>query len=163
MSLGSDGSYVFSYQAKSGGGTRVMSKGIPTILNDWLYEKDADGDCVRHFRNLDISLGPRNESFWATDGDSAKWSNLPEPLLKALSANLKDGEWIDKPRIVTLGVGGDYVMMTTNNAAAWRLSNYKEFDAVFDVMKENGNISMCHVRAKRKFHDLLRQSNSRRL
>jgi len=152
MSLGSNGSFVFSYKPKSGGATRVISKGIPTILSDWLYEKDANGECARHFHSLNISLGPGNNSFWATDGNSAKWTNLPEPLQKAITANLKDGAWIDAPRIVSLGVDGDYIMITTNHAASWRLNHYKEFDAVFDTMKENRTMSMSHVRAAISFN-----------
>jgi hypothetical protein len=148
MSLGNDGSYIFTYQRKSNhnGGWRCASYGIPTALNTWLYEKDAEGDCVRHFDKLKVSLGPGDDSFFASDGSSYKWSNLPEPLQKALDANLENGTWKDSPRIVSLGFDGDYVMVTANNAAAWRLNHFKPLDTLFETMKENGTTSLSHVR-----------------
>ena len=146
MSLGSNGSYIFSYKPKTGNGSRVASSGIPTTLSEWLYEKNSSGDCVRSFLNLYVSLGPGNNSWWATDGSSYKWSNLPTPLQKAVDANLKNGSWIDTPKFVTLGVDGDYAMVTKNNAASWRCAKYKPIDQLFDTMKENGTVSLNHVR-----------------
>jgi len=148
MSLGKNGSFVFSYQPKAGSGvgSRVTSNGIPKILHDWLYEKNSRGDSVRAFSKLNISLGPGEDSFWATDGSSCKWNNLPAQLQTALDANLKDGRWTDTPRILSLGFGGDYVMITGRNAASWRLDHYKSIDTFFDSIKANGTMALNHVR-----------------
>jgi hypothetical protein len=148
MSLGSDGSYIFSYKPKNEAGNTVISRGIPDALRDWLYAKDSNGDVARSFKDLYVSLGPGNQSWWASDGSNYKWSNLPAPLQTAVNANLKNGSWIDPPEFVTLGVDGDYVMVTRNKSISWRCTKYKPVDDMFDAMKANRTSSLIHVRKK---------------
>lgn len=92
-----------------------------------------------------MSFGPENKSWFATDGSTYKWSNLPEQLQKAIDENLKDGTWTDEPRIVSLGVGGDYVWVTTRNGASWIVKNYPLVEEAFDAMKKNKTIIVAHV------------------
>lgn len=51
--------------------------------------------------------------------------SIPDGLLNALQSRIKNGSWIDKPRIVALGTNDDFLLITEKNIAIWDLENYK--------------------------------------
>jgi hypothetical protein len=136
MSLGPNGSFVFSYKTKPGE-VRLTSKNIPDNLKAWLYTKDADGDCVRNFEKLHVSFGPDGKSFWAMDGENFIWSSLPAGLETAVKGLIKDGQFTDSPSLVTLGVGGNFFMLTEQKACHWCLTNYEELNSAMTKWREN--------------------------
>ncbi|KAI9679592.1 MAG: hypothetical protein M1829_001554 [Trizodia sp. TS-e1964] len=134
MSLAVNGSFVFSYKSKASL-SNVISNSIPSALRDWLYAKDVQGAFVRAFSRLAVSLGPGNGSFWATDGTSYKWKNLPAGLQKAVDGLLTNGVWSDNPRCTKY---------TEVNWVFWRLNNYKELDGLFDMFNKQSKLSLIH-------------------
>ena len=120
---------------------------LPQTLQKWLLEKDASGNAQRNLQKLKISLGPYNESYFATDGTSTRWLNLPTGLGQALENRRKPGGgWTAEPRLVALGTMSNYIMITDNNGGNWSLPNYKELDAIIDVIKDmEGGLGLIHV------------------
>lgn len=51
--------------------------------------------------------------------------SIPDGLLQALQSRIKNGSWVDKPRIVALGADDNFLLITEKNAAIWDLENYK--------------------------------------
>jgi len=51
--------------------------------------------------------------------------SIPGGLLQALQARIKNGSWIDKPRIVALGADDGFLLITEKNVAIWDLETYK--------------------------------------
>jgi hypothetical protein len=123
-----------------------VSRNIPPDLKTWLFEKDASGSCVRDFSNLYVSLGPDGQAYWATDKKRYIWRGLPAQLESGISGLLKDGKWSETPRLVTLGFGGDYFMLTENNACHWLLTNYKELNSVMPTFRQNKSFNTVRVR-----------------
>jgi len=50
--------------------------------------------------------------------------NLPHQLLSAFQSRIKDGNWLDRPRIVALGADSNFLLITEKHAAVWDLSYY---------------------------------------
>jgi hypothetical protein len=122
-----------------------VTAGLPLELKSWLLEKNSDGP-VRDFPNLRITLGPNNKSWYATDGKSWKWKNLPAGLSTALSDRMKDGQWTIEPRLVCLGANDNYLMITEAHGGAWLLTGYPELDQMVDAFKESeSGLSIVHV------------------
>lgn len=68
--------------------------------------------------------------------------SIPDGLLTALQARIKNGSWVDKPRIVALGADDDFLLITENNATIWDLSNYKTVsDMIEDARTQDRGIS----------------------
>lgn len=104
------------------------SDGLPSSLETWLYAKNTSGEYERDFPKLRVTLGPYNKSFFATDGAAAQWLNIPSGLLDVFKSNRSNngtGPFTDMPRLVALGVDGDYFMLTEKNAACWSLGSYR--------------------------------------
>lgn len=151
MALGANGSFFFSYKPKNANGTRVKLIGLPTDLDEWIFAKDADGGWKRSLEGLRVSLGPKNESWFATDGNSYRWCNLPEGLQKEIDANMNDdGCFEHRPRIVSLGVDGDYVWVTGTEGdpgeITWVTRGYQMVSDAFTSLRRNGNLELVHVR-----------------
>jgi len=144
MSLGSNGSFVFAYKRKSDNKTGILVKDLPADLKEWIWQKDEHGDLARIFYKLKVSFGPGNESWFATDGSDFRWSNLPAPLKKAIADRIKDGAFTDQPRLVTLGVKGEYVLITEKEAE-WDVGSYKLISDAFVTMVKNKNIHLVAV------------------
>lgn len=93
---------------------------IPEGVKTWLYTKDATGKLVQDFENLSVSPRPDGKAFWAMDGKNFIWNSLPNDLSTGVAGLLKNVTFTDSPRLVTLGVGVDYFMLTKNDACYWR-------------------------------------------
>lgn len=104
---------------------RIDSSGLPSELKDFLYARNAQHAFVRNVPYIRCSLGPYNSSFFANDGSAYRWMNLPPTLLSAIQARIKNGNWIDRPRIVALGANDNFVIITENHAAIWDLEHYR--------------------------------------
>lgn len=117
------------------------------MLRDWLLEKDASGSLKRDLQRLQVTLGPFNESFFATDGSSSVWLNLPAGLSTAMQRRRKPGGGLsDPPRLVALGAMQSYMMVTHTNGGVWSFPNYGELNAIIDGIKASaGDLSVIHV------------------
>jgi len=105
---------------------------IPTSLKAFLFETKS-GSLVRNLNALRISFGTSTGSFYASDGCSWRWDNLPPPLQSALLARRGfGGTWRDPPRLVSLGADGDFILLTVGNGYTMRLTKYPELDVMFD-------------------------------
>jgi hypothetical protein len=137
LAIGPNDSYVLSYKATNGK-TQIASQHIPQALTNWLYEKNASGKHVRNFVQLSVTLGPSGTSYFALDGTSFARDNLPAGLHAELQKKLNSaGQFSDAPRIVSLGFGGDYFMLTQNNACSYSLSNYPELNTIMPTLRDN--------------------------
>lgn len=88
-------------------------------LSDFIFPKYSYGR-QRKYENLRISLGPSPGSFWATDGIESRWNNIPAQLEDALRRH--------KPRVVTLGVGDNFILLAQDGDWAYHLPNYRALD-----------------------------------
>lgn len=71
--------------------------------------------------------------------------NLPDELLSALQLRIKDGNWVDRPRLVTLGADDNFLMLTERHTAAWKLDKYKAVSKLMDRMRaQQSGISDIH-------------------
>lgn len=117
------------------------SMGLPPDLEAWIEQKDARGYMTRNIANLRLALGPNNASFFVTDGKDYFWRNLPAAFNQALEARRKKGGgFTSAPRIVALGIGGNYVMIDSGNGGSWILSKYPALEKEFsDLIAANHN------------------------
>ena len=118
MTLGFEDSFLLTWR-DSNGKDRVDASGLPAELLEFLHARNRD---IPHVR---CSLGPYNASFFVHDKASYLWKNLPDKLLAALQSNIKDGSWLQRPRLVALGAASNFLLVTENNAAVWDLRHYK--------------------------------------
>ena len=127
MTLGFEESFLLTWR-DTNGQDRIDASGLPPELIEFLYNRNRD------VKNIRCTLGPYNASFFVHDKASYLWNNLPEPLLAALQGNIRDGNWVDRPRLVALGAGGNFLMVTEKNAAVWDLRHYK---SVLTLIKQS--------------------------
>ncbi|KAF1913153.1 hypothetical protein BDU57DRAFT_346260 [Ampelomyces quisqualis] len=142
---------------------RIDSYGIPTELKEFLCARNAQQAFVRNIPNIRCSLGPYNSSFFANDGSAYRWMNLPPSLLSALQTRIKDGSWIDQPRIVALGANDNFVMITQNHATIWDLAHYKTVANLLQFSKtQEDRISEIHyiVLHAHRFGSFITQSRN---
>jgi hypothetical protein len=130
-----------------GNSHNTESEGLPPTLREWLYEKDDKGVLVRELDSLQITLGPYNNSYFATDSKHLKWANLPDQLNEAIKNNrTSDGLWKAQccPRLMALGAAGDYIMITEGNGGSWILNKYQGLKDCLDVLRD-GSFSVIAV------------------
>ncbi|EOA83887.1 uncharacterized protein SETTUDRAFT_42670 [Exserohilum turcica Et28A] len=118
VTLGFEDSFLVTWRDASGQ-DRVDAAGLPPELLQFV------GASNRNVAHIRCALGPYNESFFVHDKTSYLWNNLPGKLVAAIQNNVKDGNWIDRPRLVALGADDNFIMLTETNAAVWHLQNYK--------------------------------------
>jgi hypothetical protein len=118
VTLGFEDTFLLTWR-DTDGIDRVESSGLPSELVEFLHTRN------RNIPNIRCTLGPYNSSFFVHDSVSYLWKNLPGPLLVALQNNIQDGSWTDRPRLIALGVGDNFLLITTKNAAVWDLRHYK--------------------------------------
>lgn len=112
--LGADpnNKYAFSIVDKAGQTTFYFSN-LPKALNEYL--KDEKGNCAKG-DDLKVVLGP-DDSFFAWDRTSMRWSNLPAGLESSLQGWLSPSGWLyGPPRVVALGKDGGYFALTEYGA-----------------------------------------------
>lgn len=79
------------------------------------------------------------------DGKDYLWSDLPIELASRFQALLKNGTWTDSPRIVTLGVEGNYLLLTNGNVCYWNMPKYAEIASQIPEMAKNGGLANITV------------------
>jgi len=124
VTLGFEDSFLVTWRNASGQ-DQIYSQGLPMELENFLYARDTHQNLVRHIPGLRCAFGPYNASFFAHDGSAYRWLNLPTYLKSALQSRIQNGAWIDRPRFVSLGANGNFVLITEKHAAVWDLANYK--------------------------------------
>ena len=121
-----------------------MTGKIHEDLKSWLFENDNRGSLVRNLAKLRVSLGPTVDRFWATDGGSAKWSNLPQSLQTRLNSMIENGSWVEVPSQIVLGAGDDYILRSPSSVS-WVLENYPNLDAALKLTEEAGGLGRIKV------------------
>jgi hypothetical protein len=94
-----------------------------------------------------VSLGPYNSSWWATDGISCCWFNLPKSLVVAIESRRKPGgDFTDPPRLVTLGAQDSYLMLTEANCCVYSLTpSYRNLNVLLESMRDSAaRFSVVH-------------------
>jgi hypothetical protein len=71
--------------------------------------------------------------------------SLPIELASRFQALLKNGTWTDSPRIVTLGVEGNYLLLTNGNVCYWNMPKYAEIASQIPEMAKNGGLANITV------------------
>ena len=115
--------------------TFVDYHGLPTNLIDFLCAKNSQGRLIRNIPALRLTLGPYNSSFFVHDSSSYIWMSLPQGLVTALQARVKDGNWVDRPRLVALGADSDFLLITEKHAAIWDLSCYATISKMLEYSR----------------------------
>ncbi|KAF1945035.1 hypothetical protein EJ02DRAFT_339558 [Clathrospora elynae] len=128
VALGFEDSFLLIWRDNTGQ-DRIQSSGLPSDLDEFLYSRNRNVSSIR------CTLGPYNASFFVHDNASYLWKNLPGALLSALSGNIHDGNWADRPRLVALGAGNDFILITEKQAAVWDLRNHKP---VVKLLEQSG-------------------------
>ncbi|KAF1976195.1 hypothetical protein BU23DRAFT_42724 [Bimuria novae-zelandiae CBS 107.79] len=123
VALGFEDSFLLTYRDKHGR-DHIESQNLPPELTTFLYATNPRGRLTRNIPALRLALGPYNASFLIHDSASYIWLNLPPTLLSALQARIKDGVWLDRPRIVALGADSNFLLITEGHAAIWDLGCY---------------------------------------
>ena len=95
------------------------------------------GRLARTVADIHLSLGPNNASYFVTDGKDHLWRNLPAGLNAAIESLRKPGggEFTSAPRLVALGVQGNYMMITDGHGGSWSVPAYPELDTFLDEQK----------------------------
>ncbi|KZM20573.1 uncharacterized protein EKO05_0010939 [Ascochyta rabiei] len=124
VALGFEDSFLITWRDRDGS-DRINSGGLPNELTGFLYSKNPQGQLVRNISAIRCVLGAYNSSFFVHDSSAYLWMNIPDGLLSALQSQIKNGAWIDRPRIVALGADDNFLLITKKNAAMWDLDNYK--------------------------------------
>lgn len=134
VALGFEDSFLITWRDQDGS-DRINSIGLPDELTTFLYSKNSQGQPNRNIPAIRCVLGPHNSSFFVHDSSAYLWMSIPKGLLHALQARIKDGSWIDKPRIVALGADDNFLLLTENNAAIWDLDNYKTISDMLEFTR----------------------------
>jgi len=78
---------------------------LPQSLKSWLVDETG---LLKRGEQTRVALGP-NDSFFAWDTNSMRWSNIPPGLEEDIQEWLSPSGWIEgPPRIVDLGANGTY-------------------------------------------------------
>jgi hypothetical protein len=124
VALGFEDSFLLTWLDIQGQ-DRIDSHGLPSELLEFLHARDSQHTASRNIPNIRCSLGPYNASFFAHDGSTYRWMNLPPNLLLALQDRIQEGSWIDRPRLVALGANDNFVLTTEKHTAIWDLRHYQ--------------------------------------
>ncbi|KAF3043658.1 hypothetical protein E8E12_004932 [Didymella heteroderae] len=124
IALGFQDSFLITWRDRAGL-DRINSLGLPDELTDFLYTKNPQGQLIRNIPAIRCVVGPYNSSFFVHDSSAYLWMSIPDGLLQSLQSRIKNGSWIDKPRIVALGADDNFLLITEKNVAIWDLENYK--------------------------------------
>lgn len=124
VALGFEDSFLITWRDKDGQ-DRLNSSGLPEELIKFLFTRNERGQIIRNIPAIRCVLGSHNSSFFVHDSAAYLWMNIPDGLLTALQARIKDGSWTDRPRIVALGADDNFLLITEKNKAIWDLENYK--------------------------------------
>ncbi|KAF2623634.1 hypothetical protein BU25DRAFT_171823 [Macroventuria anomochaeta] len=146
VALGFQDSFLVTWRDRNGN-DRINSIGLPDELTDFLYNRNPQGQLIRNIPAIRCILGAYNTSFFVHDSSAYLWMSIPEGLLTALQARIKNGSWVDKPRIVALGADDNFLLITEKNAAIWDLDNYKTVSNMLEF-------SRSQERGIQEIHDI---------
>jgi hypothetical protein len=121
--LGFEDSFLLTWRDNSGY-DRIDSLGLPVELVEFLHARNRD------IPNIRCALGPYN-SFFVHDASSYLWKDLPDALVIALQSIIKDGSWITRPRLVALGAGLNFILLTSDlSTSTWQLPHYPTLSTI---------------------------------
>jgi hypothetical protein len=79
--------------------------------------------------------------YFASDGNGSwNWDKLPSKLEDQLKEQLNSAQngFDDEPRIVALGMGGDYVLITAQDKVFYQLENFPSVKELLETFKTQG-------------------------
>lgn len=161
VALGFEDSFLITWR-DSQGRDRIDGHGLPADLLEFVYARDTQQNPIRDIPNIRCSLGPYNSSFFAHDGSTYRWMNLPPTLLLALQDRIQDGSWVDRPRLVALGANDNFVLITEKHVALWKLGHYKALANYLKSSKsQNDGFTCVHsiILHTYRFGSFITQSN----
>ncbi|KAJ4313032.1 hypothetical protein N0V94_007159 [Neodidymelliopsis sp. IMI 364377] len=123
VALGFEDSFLITWRDQDGQDC-INSTGLPDELTNFLYARNVQRQLIRNIPDIRCVLGAYNSSFFVHDSSAYLWMSIPDGLLAALQDRIKNGSWIDKPRIVALGADDNFLLVTEKGAAIWDLDNY---------------------------------------
>ncbi|CAI6337594.1 unnamed protein product [Periconia digitata] len=123
VTLGYEQSFLLTWR-DARGYDHIDFQDLPQELTSFLLATSPQNTLLRSIPNIRLTIGPYNSSFFVTDNSAYLWMNLPVPLLTAMQHRIRNGTWIDKPRLVCLGADENFLLLTEKHAAVWDLSNY---------------------------------------
>ncbi|KAF2786909.1 hypothetical protein K505DRAFT_288884, partial [Melanomma pulvis-pyrius CBS 109.77] len=146
VTLGFENSFLITWRDR-GGEDHIDSHNLPQELTHFLHATSPHNTPLRTIPSIRLTLGPYNTSFFAHDGSSYLWLNLPPRLLAALQSRITNNTWHDRPRIVALGCADDFVLVTAAHAAVWQLAHFRALDAMLGraVARRGGVAEMRDV------------------
>jgi hypothetical protein len=123
VTLGFEDSFLLTWR-DTRGQDRIDLSGLPAELTNFLLARNPQRQLTRNIPQIRCTLGPYNASFFVHDTAAYLWMDIPAGLLSALESRIKNGSWIDPPRIVALGADATFVLITAQHAATWALDAY---------------------------------------
>lgn len=135
VALGFENSFLITWRDKSGN-DHIDDHGLPSELRDFLHVRNSQRRLVRDVPKIRCTLGPYNASFFAQDSLACVWMNLPSELATALQSRIKNGKWVDKPRILALGADDNFLLITEKHAAVWDLEYYPTISKLLEYSRQ---------------------------
>ena len=144
VALGFEDSFLITWRDAENQ-DRINSCGLPDELVRFLYARNDHGQTIRNIPAIRCILGAYNHSFFVHDLSAYLWMSIPEGLITALQARIKNGSWTDRPRIVALGANDNFLLITEKNTAIWDLDNYRALSDLVELSrKREGGIREIH-------------------
>ncbi|KAH7552354.1 hypothetical protein BM1_09216 [Bipolaris maydis] len=134
LTLGFEDSFILTYRSTTGTSHLESSGPLPPDLVSFIHAPN------RNLAQLRCYLGPYNSSFFTHDSSSYLWQNLPPALVSALEKNIKNGKWLDRPRILALGADATFVFITEKNAAVCQLPCYPSLRTLLEEKMEDDRV-----------------------
>jgi len=116
----------------------VFGTGCPKAFLDYLQDKKTEK--IIRCPNLKVTFGP-NESFFAWDSTSIRWSKIPEGLETCIQGWLSPTGWTQicgPPSMVSLGADGAWFAESRMGQSAW------SFPASWKSLRKNWNAPNMH-------------------
>ncbi|OAA63130.1 hypothetical protein ISF_05006 [Cordyceps fumosorosea ARSEF 2679] len=127
VAFGPGDAAVVTYLDAQTGCVQLRIKNIASMrgLAEYLLDRNPHTEYKRHLRHLQVSFSGRGGSYWASDGQTSIYRELPEQLeLDLRMLQTERGAWRDSTRCVVLGAGGNYVLLTGRGASSCQLGSY---------------------------------------
>ncbi|KAK3326810.1 hypothetical protein B0H66DRAFT_530800 [Apodospora peruviana] len=148
VAFGPGGSYAMAFREPCSRGYRLQTDRLPADLESWLFKTGWFGNYKRSFSTMQISLGPKTGRFFASDGKSSLWDELP-PKLEQKFASMRQnggtGGWISKqPTLVSFGSGDDFVLLAKaedETEIFWELKGYPELAKALQTILDNDRLA----------------------
>lgn len=121
---------------------------IPQVLVPWL--KDTKGMLLRNLAHIKVVFGEQDDSFIAWDLTSVIWTNIPQGLEKGIESWLHPAGWLfGPPRVIALGCGGSYFVLSLFGAYSYYISpELRETNKVFQSLNSTEGFVWSNIEVR---------------